>query len=243
MRTPVRDESMADQLAAASKELDALTYAISHDLRTPLRAIDGFSRALLAEHAGQLDDEGRRYLERIRAGTQRMAQLIDDLLGLTRITRGPVNRERVDLSAIARQVLSNLAARHPERIVESVVTEGLVAHADARLSTMLLHNLLENAWKFSGKAARARIEVTRETPPDGDGPAFVVRDNGAGFDMNYGKKLFQPFQRLHAAADFPGTGIGLAAAERAVTRHGGRIWARSAPDQGATFYFTLGEPA
>jgi len=235
-------KSMAGQLADANRELDALSYSLSHDLRTPLRAIDGFSRALLAEHAGGLDDQGRRYLERIRAGTQRMAQLLDDLLNLSQITRVTLRPARVDLSAIAREVTGRLAARDPARSVDVSVTEGLTAHGDARLITTLFESLLENAWKFSARTARARIEVTSEALASGDGQAFVVRDNGEGFDMAHAKKLFQPFQRLHPASDFPGTGIGLAIAERIVTRHGGRAWAQGAPGQGATFYFTLGEP-
>jgi len=235
----------ADKLAEANKELEAFSYSVSHDLRTPLRAIDGFSRALLAEEGARLDEQGRRYLERIRAGTQRMAELIDDLLSLSRITRSTLKRERVDLSAIARRVLGDLAARDPERNVEAIVADGLGADADARLVIALFENLLGNAWKFSSKVARARIEVASEVPSGATASAvaFVVRDNGAGFNMDYAKKLFEPFQRLHSASEFQGTGIGLATVHRIVTRHGGRIWAQSAPGQGATFYFTLGEPA
>ena len=238
--TARQHQACADQLAEAHKELEAFSYSVSHDLRTPLRAIDGFSRALQAEYGGKLDDQGRRYLERIRSGTQRMAELIDDLVTLSRITRATLKRERVDLGAIARRVLSELAARQPERNVEQVVANGLVAQADARLITTLLENLLGNAWKFSGKQPQARIEVTSEPRPDG--VVFVVRDNGAGFNMDYAKKLFEPFQRLHPASEFHGTGVGLASVHRIVTRHGGRIWAQAAPEQGATFYFTLGAP-
>jgi signal transduction histidine kinase len=235
----LRKES-ASRLAEASTELESFSYAISHDLRTPLRAIDGFSRTLQAEYGSNLDGQGRRYLERIRAGTQRMAELIDDLISLSRITRATLKRERVDLGAIARRVLSGLATREPERMVEQAVANDLVAEGDARLSVVLLENLLGNAWKFSARQPQARIEVTSEWR-DG-GLVFLVRDNGAGFHMDYAKRLFEPFQRLHSASEFPGTGIGLASAHRIVTRHGGRIWAQAAPGQGATFYFTLGEP-
>jgi signal transduction histidine kinase len=174
-----------------------------------------------------------------------MAELIDDLLGLARISRATPKRERVDLTAIARKVLGELSASDPERDVAAHVADGLVVEADARLMTCLLENLLGNAWKFSAKTARARIEFTAESLAGTDDGAdvFVVRDNGAGFNMDYAKKLFQPFQRLHAASEFPGTGIGLATVLRIVRRHGGRIWAHAAPGQGARFYFTLREPA
>jgi len=171
-----------------------------------------------------------------------MAELIDDLLGLARISRASPKRECVDLSALARKVLGELAASEPERDVASYVADGLVVEADPRLMTCLLENLLGNAWKFSSKTARARIEVTTESL-SGAEHVFVVRDNGAGFNVDYAKKLFQPFQRLHAASEFPGTGIGLATVLRIVRRHGGRVWAHAAPDQGARFYFTLREPA
>jgi len=233
-------QASARDLADATRELEAFSYAVSHDLRTPLRAIDGFSRALQVEYGGTLDDQGRRYIERIRAGTQRMAELIDDLLGLARITRATLKRERVDLGAIARRVLARLAAREPERRVDQVVSNGLQAQADPRLATVLLENLLGNAWKFSGKKPQARIEVSGESRDEG--VVFVVRDDGAGFDMTFAKKLFEPFQRLHAASEFPGNGIGLAAVHRIVTRHGGHVWAQAAPEQGATIYFTLGGP-
>ena len=235
-------EQTTQKLDEANQELETFSYSISHDLRTPLRAIDGFSRALLTEQGDKLDEQGRRYLERIRAGTQRMAELIDDLLGLARIGRASPKRERVDLSALARKVLGELAASEPERDVASYVADGLVVEADPRLMTCLLENLLGNAWKFSSRTARARIEVTTESLAGAD-HVFVVRDNGAGFNMDYAKKLFQPFQRLHAASEFPGTGIGLATVLRIVRRHGGRVWAHAAPDQGARFYFTLREPA
>jgi signal transduction histidine kinase len=228
----------ADRLAVANKELEAFSYSVSHDLRAPLRAIDGFSQILASDYAEAFDDDGRRFLDRIRAATQRMAQLIDDLLNLSRITRLQLADEPVDLTALAQTVLGDLAARDPGRKVAWDVGSGLAGRGDPRLVRVLLENLLGNAWKFSSKRADARIEVGAELR---DGEAtFFVRDNGAGFDMEYAEKLFAPFQRLHAATDFPGTGIGLATVHRVVARHGGRVWAASAPGEGATFFFTLG---
>jgi light-regulated signal transduction histidine kinase (bacteriophytochrome) len=208
-----------------------------HDLRAPLRAIDGFSHALLTEYASKLDEQGRTYLERVRAGTQRMTQPIDDLLSLSRITRAPLRRERVDMTEVARKVLIELGARDAQRKVATHVADGLVVHADPGLLTVVLENLLGNAWKFTSKQPAATIDVGTETR-DGQ-PVFFVRDNGAGFSMEHATKLFAPFQRLHAATDFEGTGIGLATVNRVVTRHGGRVWAEAKPDQGATFFFTL----
>jgi signal transduction histidine kinase len=234
----LRKES-ADKLAEANKELEAFSYSVSHDLRAPLRAIDGFSKALLSDYADKLDEQGRRFLERVRNGTQRMGQLIDDLLSLSRITRTALNRERVDVTGISRKVLVELGAREPERTVELGVSDGLIGRGDPRLVTVLLENLLGNAWKFTSKQPAARIEVGSEER-EGE-TIFVVRDNGAGFDMEYAHKLFTPFQRLHSASEFQGTGIGLATVYRVVTRHGGRIWAEAARGRGATFFFTLGE--
>ena len=234
----LRRESASD-LERANRELEAFSYSVSHDLRGPLRAIDGFSKALLTDCAGDLDEQGRHYLERVRSGTQRMGQLIDDLLSLSRITRGSLRRDRVEMSEMARRILAELAGRQPERRAESTVSDDLVARADPRLLAILLENLLGNAWKFTSEQPVARIEIGREEHEDGS--VFFVRDNGAGFDMEYAKKLFAPFQRLHSEAEFEGTGIGLATVHRIVTRHGGRIWAQAAPGRGATFYFTLGE--
>jgi signal transduction histidine kinase len=235
-----RKES-SDRLAEANEELEAFSYSVSHDLRAPLRAIDGFSKALLSDYAGALDDQGRHHLERVRSGTQRMGQLIDDLLSLSRIARAPLAREHVDVTALARRVLADLAGRDAERAVEWSVAEGLHGRGDNRLVPVVLENLLGNAWKFSSKVASPRIEVGSETR-EGE-TVFFVRDNGAGFDMAYANKLFAPFQRLHSAKEFQGTGIGLATVQRVITRHGGRIHAESAPGQGATFFFTLGDPA
>lgn len=225
-------------LEAVNQELEAFSYSVSHDLRAPLRAIDGFSKALLDDHAGQLDEEGREFLARVRGATHRMTQLIDDLLSLAKITRAEVKRQTVDLGDIARRVLADLGTRDPQRSVTTRVADGLVAHADPRLITVMLENLLGNAWKFTAKQATATIEVGVETR-DSD-RVFFVRDNGAGFAMEHATKLFAPFQRLHATSDFEGTGIGLATVHRVVARHGGRVWADAQPDQGATFFFMLG---
>ena len=230
-------EERTAQLEAANKELEAFSYSVSHDLRAPLRGIDGFSQALLEDYADRLDGEGQDYLRRIRAATQRMARLIDDLLNLSRITRAGLRREPVDLSAIARSVAEQLARSHPGRKVEFRIAEGVKAEGDPHLLRVALENLLGNAWKFTGKTPAARVEFG-VTEADG-APAYFVRDNGAGFDMAYAGKLFGAFQRLHDAREFEGTGIGLATVQRVVRRHGGRVWAEGAPGLGATFYFTL----
>jgi signal transduction histidine kinase len=228
-----------DKLAEANKELEAFSYSVSHDLRAPLRAIDGFSKALLSDYGDKFDERGRRYIDRVRSATQRMSQLIDDLLSLSKIVRTPMRRECVDLTELGRNVLSDLGARDADRRVQISVSDDLTCHGDPRLLTVLLENLLGNAWKFTSKQPEARIEVGKERR-DGT-TTFFVRDNGAGFEMEYANKLFAPFQRLHDATEFPGTGIGLATVHRVVSRHGGRIWAHASPGQGATFLFTLEE--
>jgi light-regulated signal transduction histidine kinase (bacteriophytochrome) len=230
----------ADALATAHEDLETFSSCLAHDVRGPLRALDGFSRLIASEYAEKLDDEGRDYLKRIRAGTQRMGRLLDDLLSLSRIARLELKPEAVNLSAVARGVLSELEARDPGRKVAAVVADDIAARGDARLFMLLFENLLASAWKFSAKSPEPRIEVGRAQ--HGAETVFFVRDNGAGFDMAYAHKLFVPFQRLHAATEFPGTGVGLATAHRVVARHRGRIWAESAPEKGATFFFTFGEP-
>jgi PAS domain S-box-containing protein len=225
------------ELAAANKELEAFSYSISHDLRAPLRGIDGFSQALLEDYSDRLDDTGKQHLERVRFGAQRMAALIDDLLALSRITRAAIQRQPVDLSEMARSVASELARHDPARKVEFVIAPRLQAEADAPLMRTVLENLLGNAWKFTSRLSHARIEFGR-TQTNGSS-AFFVRDNGAGFDPAYAARLFGAFQRLHATAEFPGTGVGLASVQRVINRHGGRVWAESAVNQGATFFFTL----
>jgi len=225
------------QLEAANAELDAFAYSVSHDLRAPLRSIDGFSQALLEDCASQLDAAGRDYLQRVRAATQRMAALIDDLLNLSRVTRSEMVIGNVNVSELAHELAAELASGDPERKVDVVIAPGLEARADEGLLRLVLQNLIGNAWKFTGKRTDARIEVGM-VAANGE-RAYFVRDNGAGFDMTYAPKLFGAFQRLHRATEFPGTGVGLATVQRIIHRHGGRVWAESALDRGATFYFTL----
>jgi len=225
------------QLEVANAELDAFAYSVSHDLRAPLRGIDGFSQALLEDYAERLDVTGKDYLARVRSASQRMATLIDDLLNLSRVTRHQMHVAAVDLSALARGIAADLQKGDPERRAEFIIAPGLQVQADPGLMRVVLQNLLENAWKFTGKRPHARIEVGSATH-DGR-PAYFVRDNGAGFDMTYVHKLFGAFQRLHGAQEFDGTGVGLATVQRVIHRHGGRVWAEGAVDGGATFYFTL----
>ncbi len=226
------------QLAAANQELEAFSYSVSHDLRAPLRSIDGFSQALLEDYADALDAPGQDYLGRVRTAAQRMGELIDDLLQLARLTRSEMRRESVDLSTLVRRIAAELRQRDPQRPVEFAITEGVVAQGDPRLLRALVENLLGNAWKFTSKRPCACITFG-VAQRDGQ-PVYFVRDDGAGFDMAYAHKLFGAFQRLHASTEFDGTGIGLATVQRIVHRHGGRIWAEGAVDQGATFSFTLG---
>jgi signal transduction histidine kinase len=225
------------QLAATNKELEAFSYSVSHDLRAPLRSIDGFSQALLEDYADQLDPTGQEYLQRVRAASQRMAQLIDDLLSLARVTRSELHHDLVDLSAHTATIVDELQRTQPDRSVAFAIAPGLAAHGDERLLHLVLENLLANAWKFTGKCACPQIEFGA-IPCDGQ-LAYFVRDNGAGFDMAYTDKLFGAFQRLHALTEFAGTGIGLATVQRVIHRHGGRVWAEGAVEQGATFYFTV----
>ncbi|MFE1744030.1 PAS domain S-box protein [Coleofasciculus sp. H7-2] len=226
------------QLEVANRELEAFSYSVSHDLRAPLRSVDGFSQALLERCADTLDEKGKHYLHRIRASSQRMGELIDDLLELSRVTRTEMRSTKVDLSAIASQIATELRQTQPERHVELAIAPGIVAQGDARLLRIILENLLHNAWKFTSNHVYAHIEFGIILQADSQ-PAYFVRDNGAGFDMAYTNKLFGAFQRLHSMTEFPGTGIGLATVQRIVHRHGGRVWAEGAVEQGATFYFTL----
>jgi len=227
----------AAELLAANTELDAFAYSVSHDLRAPLRSIDGFSQILLEDYAGALDAAGRESLQRVRAASQRMGTLIDDLLKLARVTRVEIRTEDVDLSGMAREIAAELQRATPERLVEFAIAPGLSARGDARLLRVALDNLLRNSWKYTAKQAQPRIEFA-SIAANGE-RAFMVRDNGAGFDMQYADKLFGVFQRLHSPAEFEGTGVGLATVRRIITRHGGRIWAEGVVDRGATFYFTL----
>jgi signal transduction histidine kinase len=233
----IEHKQAVDELSVANKELEAFCYSVSHDLRAPLRGIDGFSRALVEDFADSLDSQGKGYLHRIRMASQRMGQLIDDLLTLSRITRSDMRREGVDMSAMVQEIAADLQKKRPERRVEFSITEGLKANVDTQLMQLALLNLLDNAWKFTGKHPHAKIEfgVTQ----NGKGPVYFVRDDGAGFDMKYVDKIFGAFQRLHDINEFEGTGIGLATVQRIIHRHGGRIWAEGAVEQGATFYFVL----
>jgi signal transduction histidine kinase len=227
------------QLEAVVKELESFSYSVSHDLRAPLRAIDGFASALEEDYADRLDDEGRDYLRRIRHGALRMADLIDDLLKLSRVSRSELTSQPVDLSGLAREILDRLAEAEPLRAVATAVQPGLGAQGDPGLLRAALENLLGNAWKYSSKQAQARIEFG--AGEQAGETVYFVRDNGIGFDMAHAGKLFGPFQRLHHQNEFEGSGIGLATVRRIIQRHGGRIWAESMPGQGATFYFTLGD--
>jgi signal transduction histidine kinase len=226
----------AAELERTNRELDAFSYSVSHDLRAPLRAIDGFSSMLEKDSGEELSERGRHHLARIRGGVARMSELIEDLLGLAKISRAALTRQPVDITMIARKVASELAARPQSRAVDVRIEEGLSADADRRLATIVLEHLIGNAWKFTGKQDHPRIEVGRASAA---GRAFFVRDNGAGFDMAYAERLFGAFQRLHTEAEFEGTGIGLATVQRIVRRHNGRIWAEGEPGKGATFYFTF----
>lgn len=227
------------QLEATNKELDAFSYSVSHDLRAPLRAISGFSEALLDEYGDKLDEEGKTYLRYLQEGSHEMSDLIDGLLKLSRSTRGGIALERVDLSAIAAMVAEELRKAEPERRMNVHIAPGVEAFADPRLLRVVMENLLGNAWKYTSRTAEACIEFGVE---EQEGKTvYFVRDNGAGFDMGYANKLFLPFHRLHKTSEFSGIGIGLATVERIIHRHDGRIWAQAAVGEGATFFFTLGQ--
>ncbi|MBI4317378.1 MAG: HAMP domain-containing protein [Chloroflexi bacterium] len=230
-------EKAEAELELSNRELEAFAYSVSHDLRAPLRHIDGFSVILQQDYADRLDAPGKQLLQFLRDGSARMAQLIDDLLKLSRVTRGEMRRQPVDMSELAESILADLHKEQPERQLESTVAPDLVVDADPQLLHIVLDNLLGNAWKFTSRRPVARIElgVTRHD----DKPVYYVKDNGAGFDATYAGKLFGPFQRLHSTEEYPGTGIGLATVQRIIRRHGGRVWADGIVDEGATFYFAL----
>jgi signal transduction histidine kinase len=231
----VQDRTL--QLEAANKEMEAFSYSVSHDLRSPLRTLNGFSQALAEDYAEQLDETAKDYLARIQAGSHIMSQLIEDLLALSHLTRGVMHHEPVDLSQLANQIVTDLRQQYPEQEVEFKFREGLVVNGDARLLRIALDNLLNNAWKYTSKQPKPQVEFGM-TEQDGRN-AYFVRDNGAGFDMTYAHKLFGVFQRLHSTDDFPGNGVGLATVQRIINRHGGKVWANAALNQGATFYFSL----
>jgi two-component system sensor histidine kinase/response regulator len=223
-------------LEAANKELETFSYSVSHDLRAPLRTITSFSQILVEEHGDKLDERGREHLARVQEGARRMAELIDDLLQLARVTRTALQKTSVDLTKLARVVAAELRETAPDRAVEFVIQDGLSAIGDAKLLRVVFDNLLGNAWKFTARVA-ARIEVG--SSHGASEPVYYIRDNGAGFDMKFASNLFGPFQRLHSDADFAGTGIGLATVQRIIHRHGGRIWAEGMVGRGATIHFTL----
>ncbi len=225
------------ELSAANHEMEGFCYSIAHDLRAPLRSIDSFSRLVLDEFADKLEEEGKGYLRRVRAASGRMNEVIEGMLMLARLSRNPLRLELVDLSAQAHEIITELKRTHPGRGCDVIIEPGVSVQGDPALLRVVLQNLLDNAWKFTGKTAAARIEfgMRRET----DRHVYFVRDNGAGFEMKTGRKLFDTFERLHAEADFPGTGIGLATVRRIIQRQGGKVWAEAAPQKGATFYFTL----
>lgn len=242
LRTAQREVIMAREATeAANKELEAFSYSVAHDLRAPLRSIDGFSQALLEDQLDALDEDGRRHLGRIRESAQLMGQLIDDLLDLSRASRAPLVRRAVDLSAMAREILGRFKAQDPQRRVELMVEDGVRASGDAHLLAIVLENLLCNAWKFTRRKEQGHLAFGVDAAENGS-QVYYVADDGAGFDMTYVGKLFIPFQRLHGARDFEGTGIGLAIVERIVHRHDGQVWADGCVGKGATIRFTLPAP-
>jgi light-regulated signal transduction histidine kinase (bacteriophytochrome) len=226
-----------EQLEATNRELESFAYAVSHDLRAPLRSMSGFSQLLLESPASGLDDKSQHYLQRIHEASRRMSTLIEDLLGLSRISRSELTIRLLDLSQLAADAAAVIKERYPDREVELHIEPALSVHGDARLLRIALENLLDNAWKYTAHTHAARIDVGSQL--DASGRTFHVRDNGVGFDMAYSGKLFGPFQRLHVETQYPGTGIGLVTVQRILARHGGRIWAQAELNRGATFYFTI----
>ncbi len=223
-----------------NRELESFSYAVSHDLRAPLRRIDSYSKAVVDSQAERLDDTGRKFLERVRQSSREMAQLIDDVLYLSKVTRAELREQEVDLSSLVTLLLDRVRELEPDRRVEIKVRPGVIVVGDGQLLRIAMENLLENAWKFTAKQAEAKIEFGMSQM--GGEPTYFVRDNGAGFDMTYVDRLFGPFQRLHLASEFPGSGIGLATVQRIIHRHGGKAWAEGMVGQGATFHFTIGRP-
>ncbi len=232
-----RVEERTNELATINKELESFSYSISHDLRAPLRSIDGFSQALLEDYSGKLDPTAQEHLQRVRRAAQRMSILIDDMLNLSRVNRGAMRREKLDLSAVANSIAADLQETEPDRRVEFVIEGGIHVVGDSRLLQAAMENLLRNSWKYTSAHPSARIEFGKSQ--QNGKHSFFVRDDGAGFDPRYADRLFAAFQRLHSASEFPGTGIGLATVQRIIHRHGGEIWAEGAVEKGATFYFTL----
>ena len=228
------------QLESSNEELKSFAYSVSHDLRAQLRAIDGFSQALVEDYNDKLDEAGRDYLSRVRSGAEKMAALIDDLLVLSRASRSEMRRESVDLSSLAQELIDELRVVEPEREVNIDIQPGILADVDQGLFRQVFRNLLGNAWKFTRNEKEASIEFKEKQDDQTGERLFYIRDNGAGFDMQYAEKLFGAFQRLHGEAEFEGTGIGLAIVQRIIHRHNGKIWAQAEEGRGATFFFTVG---
>ena len=229
------------QLESANRELESFAYAVSHDLRAPLRSMSGFSQILYDSAPAELDEKSLHYLRRIHDASLRMSTLIEDLLSLSRINRSELTRRPVDLSQIVAESAATVRDRYPAREVDLTIEPAMTVHGDTRLLRIAMENLLDNAWKYSVGATPAKIAVGSQATPEGR--SYFVTDNGVGFDMQYAGKLFGPFQRLHSAAEFPGSGIGLVTVQRILARHGGRVWAQAEPDRGATFHFTVGSEA
>ena len=229
------------QLAAANQELESFAYSVSHDLRSPLNTIDAFSQLLLRLEAEKISDKGKHYLDRIGVGVKHMGELIEGLLTLAHLSRGHIKAQAVDLSAVALRIEKDCKRRDPRHMPQIHIQHGMTAQGDPRLLSSVLQNLIDNAWKFTSRQALARIDVGCESDAEGE-TVYFVKDNGAGFDMAFAHKLFGTFERLHSPGDFPGTGIGLATVKRVVERHGGRVWAQSKVNEGASFYFTVGKP-
>ena len=225
------------QLESANRELEAFAYAVSHDLRAPLRSMSGFSQILQENAPPDLDEKSRHYLQRIHDASLRMSGLIEDLLNLSRIGRSELTARPISLTQVATEAAAAVRERNPGREVQLAIAQDMEVSADPRLLRIALENLLSNAWKYTSRAAQATVSVGAQAGEHG--PVYFVRDNGVGFDMKYADKLFVPFQRLHPEAEFPGSGIGLVTVQRIIARHGGRVWAEAKPDEGATFYFTL----
>jgi light-regulated signal transduction histidine kinase (bacteriophytochrome) len=224
-------------LESSNRELEAFSYSVSHDLRAPLEAINGYSYVLMKTQADKLDTNGKQSLQSIRAAAKRMAELIDDLLNLSRVTTSTLRREKIDLSTYARTIMEDLCRSDPGRKVEFAAPAAAEVYADARLLRIVMENLLRNAWKYTSQHEHARIEFGLSST--NGRAAFFIKDDGSGFDQRSADRLFQPFQRLHSAAEFPGNGIGLATVRRIIQKHGGEVWAEGAVEKGATFYFTL----
>lgn len=231
-------ERLNRELEISNEELESFSASVSHDLRAPQRHIDGFTQMLLDNYSDKLDDRGKKFIERIKSSVERMGELMEDLLKLSRITRQKIEPEQVDLSEIFRSIAASLQQSQPERKADFVITDGITVYGDAGLLRIVLENLLSNAWKYSSKQPEVKIEFGRADLVGKE--AYYVRDNGSGFDMSLASQLFMPFKRFHSANDYPGTGIGLSIVHRIVRRHGGRIWAESEVGKGATFYFTIG---